>query len=278
MKGFMMARLLTSMPLESWRPTRDTLQGLSRILGEIRQANAPREPHWFHISLHLYAQGLLTPTITAGDKAFEVRINLTSHRIELLADDGGQSVIAIPGRTVADLVGDLRTSMDRLAIKSSLDWSRLDTSMTSEYDVVQVQEFWRNLSAIHDMLTRFKATLRGHTGPLQLWPHHFDLAFLWFSGRQVPGQDPADEDASAEQMNFGFSTGDEEMAEPYFYVTMYPFPDGMDALTLPAGAHWNTSWKGAVLPLATLSKSRQPQSELSKLLKFLHQEALLHMR
>lgn len=273
-----MTRLLTPMPLESWRPTRDTLQGLSRILGEIRQADAPREPHWFHISLRLYARGLMTPPMIAGDRVFEVRINLTSHRIEVFTDDGGEAALKIPGRKTTALVDDLQTSMNRLAIKSSVDWSRLDTSMPSEYDVDQVRIFWYNLLTIHQMFTRFKGTVRGHTGPVQLWPHHFDLAFLWFSGRQVPGQDPADEEASQEQMNFGFSTGDNEITEPYFYITMYPFPDRMDAITLPGGAYWNTSWKGAVLPLATLSKSRQPEGELITVLDFLHKEAIRHMR
>ena len=43
--------------------------------------------------------------------------------------------------------------------------------------------------------------------PVVLWPHHFGLAVLWFSGHPAPDQDPANAEYADEQMNFGFSTG-----------------------------------------------------------------------
>ena len=43
--------------------------------------------------------------------------------------------------------------------------------------------------------------------------------------RKIPGQDPADEESSDKQMNFGFTFGDEGIPEPYFYITAYPLPD-----------------------------------------------------
>lgn len=270
-----MAHLLTPMPLESWRLTRDTLQSLSRILSEIRLADAPREPHWFHISLHVYAQGLMTPPMIVNDAVYELRMNLTSHRLELLTRDGGHAEIAIPGRSIADLAAALRTSMERLSIRSAVDWSRLDVSIPAEYDADQARAFWNNLSTIHQVFTRFKGTLRGRTGPVQLWPHHFDLAFLWFSGRLVPNQDPADEEASEEQMNFGFSTGDEGIPEPYFYITIYPFPEGLDTVKLPLDAYWNSTWKGVVLPL---SGNLRPEEDIDALFDFLHKEATRRMR
>jgi hypothetical protein len=103
---------------------------------------------------------------------------------------------------------------------------------------------------------------------VQLWPHHFDLALLWFSGRLVPGQEAADEESADEQMNFGFSTGDEGIANPYFYATAYPWPEGMAEGVLPAGASWNEQgWRGALLMYDVLVEQENPKEYLLSFLR-----------
>jgi hypothetical protein len=67
------------------------------------------------------------------------------------------------------------------------------------------------------------------------WPHHFDLATLiTLDGERTIG--------------VGMSPGDGSYADPYFYVTPWPYPSQTEDLPrLPAG-HWHTqSWVGAVL-------------------------------
>ena len=71
--------------------------------------------------------------------------------------------------------------------------------------------------------------------------------------------DLQDEEASDENMNFGFIPGDEGIPEPYFYATASPPPAGITEAPLPAGAHWHTEgWTGAVLPYAALRGQDQP--------------------
>jgi hypothetical protein len=41
-------------------------------------------------------------------------------------------------------------------------------------------------------------------------------------------------------MNFGFSTGDDSIAEPYLYATAYPLPPELPHAELPPGARWQT--------------------------------------
>jgi hypothetical protein len=85
----------------------------------------------------------------------------------------------------------------------------------------------------------------------------------WFSGRLVPGMDPADEESADEQMNFGFVTGDGSIPDAYFYVTAYPAPEGWTRLPLPEGAYWHTEgWTGALLPYAALAASDRPKALL----------------
>ena len=60
-------------------------------------------------------------------------------------------------------------------------------------------------------------------------------------------------------MNFGFVTGDDSIADAYFYVTAYPVPDNWADLALPDGAYWHKEgWTGAILPYSAVVASDQP--------------------
>jgi hypothetical protein len=131
------------------------------------------------------------------------------------------------------------------------------------YDIPLIENWWTALARIDLLLKQFRAELREETSAVQFWSHHFDLAMMWFSGRLVPGKDPADAEHADEQMNFGFSPGDGGIPEPYFYVTAYPTPDGFVNSPLPPGAAWHSDgWKGAVLRYKTLVESTDPDARL----------------
>jgi hypothetical protein len=112
-----------------------------------------------------------------------------------------------------------------------------------------------------------------------LWPHGFDLALLLFTGRQIPGTDPADEEASDEQMNFGFAPGDGAIPEPYFYATAFPTPAGFVGASLPAGASWHThGWNGAVLRYSALRAMDDPPERLLEFLRAARDAGLSRMK
>jgi hypothetical protein len=110
--------------------------------------------------------------------------------------------------------------------------------------------------------------LSGETSPVQLWPHNFDLALTWFSGRKVPGVDPTDQESADEQMGFGFSTGDQGTADAYLYATAYPWPDGLENQPLPRGSVWHTEgWKGALLMYRQITEAPDPAAKLLEFFK-----------
>jgi hypothetical protein len=72
-------------------------------------------------------------------------------------------------------------------------------------------------------------------------------------------------------MNFGFSTGDDGIPDPYFYITAYPLPTGLVKTKLPPEASWHTlGWTGAVLPYAVLTNAEQPEQKLLGFLQHVH--------
>ena len=69
-------------------------------------------------------------------------------------------------------------------------------------------------------------------------------------------------------MGFGFSTGDERIAEPYFYISAYPWPETIVEATLPSGAAWHVAtWKGALLCYARLREAADAEKALRSCLR-----------
>ncbi|MES9848248.1 MAG: DUF5996 family protein [Candidatus Thiodiazotropha sp.] len=255
---------LPALALSAWRPTRDTLQQYARIVGKVRSHFMPKSKHWWHITLSVYTHGLTTTPIPVGAKNYELILDLAAHRLVLSGSDGRLSSLPLAGQSTARIcrwiIAALPLTGGGLARQVLGDYG--DES-TLPYDIAAVESYRQAINWVDGAFKAFKGGLREETSPVQLFPHHFDLALNWFSGRLTPGVDPADAEHADEQMNFGFVTGDESIPDAYFYVTAHPEPADWMELELKHGAYWHTDgWVGAVLPYAELLKHDQPYSLL----------------
>jgi hypothetical protein len=107
-------------------------------------------------------------------------------------------------------------------------------------------ELARYYAGAEEVLTEL-ARAHSTASEVRCWPHHFDIAtrITLASGRTVGA---------------GLSPGDGSYAEPYYYVTPYPHPQG-DLPRLPHGFWHSKEWVGAVLPASHLAKAAN-QGEL----------------
>jgi len=88
------------------------------------------------------------------------------------------------------------------------------------------------------------------TGVVRCWPHHFDIATLVVLDRDAPLE-------KARSIGAGMSPGDGSYAEPYFYVTPYPFRDDFALPSVAPGAWRDSGWKGAVLRSAAVLEGQE---------------------
>ncbi len=256
-------KLLPLLPLADWRPTRDTLHGYVQVLGAVRAALAPRQKQAYHHSLRLTATGLTTTPLPAGPNTVELRLDLIEHYVELTSSHGVIWHQTVTGQPLAHFYGQVLAGLRDAGVSVQLAREPFTAAEPGVYDPPAVERFWSALAQIDQILKRFRAELREETSAVQFWPHNFDLAMLWFSGRRVPGQDPANPAKADEQMNFGFSTGDAGLPEPYFYATAYPLPPTLAATPWPADAEWHSQgWNGAVLPYARLAGAPDAEERL----------------
>jgi hypothetical protein len=136
------------------------------------------------------------------------------------------------------------------------------------YDPEAIGRFRQAINWVATALKTLKGGLREETSPVQIFPHHMDMAINWFSGRLVPSVDPADRERANKQMNFGFVTSDDSSPNAYFCVTTYPEPDNRPELALAEVAYWHTEgWTGAILPYTVVAAASSP---LELLLDYLH--------
>jgi hypothetical protein len=217
--------------------------------------------------LQVVPQGLTTTAIPISDAdddaTFEMVLDLQQAQLLLITSRRESRQLPLTGQPVKEFCDTTLAALAQLGIAVEIDRSLFADESLGVVDRAAAKNCGQALVNIDRVFKQFKAELSGETGPVQLWPHHFDLALLWFSGRKVPGVDPTDEENADEQMNFGFSTGDEGMPAPYFYATAYPWPAGITDAALPAGAVWHTeSWKGALLMYESLVGADQPEEKL----------------
>lgn len=231
-----------------FEPTRATLHAYAHAVGAIPRVHGTTHPKWWHISLEVTPLGLVTDSMALPDGGtFRLRMDLVAHRIVLESSDGRRQELAMT-------TGMTGTEMGDAVIAAVAGWG-LDGEYTREkfesdeprpYDPKVAAGFFAVLVGVEHVLALHRATLPGVVGPLQVWPHGFDLAFEWFGTRIETYEEHGEVVELPAQINFGFYPG----GEPYLYANPWPFEsDVLLDRPLPAGAGWHTEgWQGSMLP------------------------------
>jgi hypothetical protein len=241
--------------LDGFEPTRQTLQLYSRVITAVPRAHGEFHPKWWHVSLEVQPEGLITDAVVLPEGgSLWFKMDLVNHEILLLVE--GNVVTTFPlsaARSVTSLAQDVFTVVSRFGLPESYDWSKFENDEPRVYDPDQVQSFLTALVHADRIFKAHRAHLSGDIGPVQLWPHGFDLAFEWFGTRVEVYEEHGERQEYPSQLNLGFFPGSPD-GEPYFYSNPWPFEaDFLLDQPLPKGATWHTEgWQGAFLPYAEL--------------------------
>ena len=253
------------MPLEEWRPTKNTLHLYLQIVGKIRLAVHPRVNHWWHVPLYVSPLGLTTRSIPFAGGNFEIEFDFRDHQLEIRTSDGGAEDFALyDGLTVADFYSSVFANLAKLGIEPKI-WARpyeapsttpfAEDRDNKSYDKKYIERFHQILVAVDDIFEEFRGRFTGKSTPVHLFWHSFDLALTRFSGRLAPQMPEANmvtrEAYSHEVISFGFWFGDDKpdsVAAPAFYSYTAPKPDGLGKEPLqPEKAFWTPDGGMALL-------------------------------
>jgi hypothetical protein len=271
-----------SIPLDAWRPTRNTLHLFLQIVGKIRLKTHPRVNHWWHVPLYVSPRGLTTRTIPYAGGNFEIEFDFCDHELKMRTSDGRSEDFALyDGLTVADFYASVFANLAKLGIKPEIKAVPYEAPSTTpfaedhenkSYDKEYVERAHRVLVAVDDILEEFRGRFNGKSTPVHLFWHSFDLALTRFSGKPAPPVEGANmvtrEAYSHEVISFGFWFGDDNVPAPAFYSYTAPEPSGLtDEPLHPDGARWDTT-RGA-MALLMYEDLRLMENPREKVLEFL---------
>ncbi len=114
----------------------------------------------------------------------------------------------------------------------------------------ELQHWYANAHhVIHSISGQWK-----EASPIRCWPHYFDIATL--VSITLPQNT-----GSAGTVGCGMSPGDATYAEPYFYVTVWPYPKKETLPTLAVGKWHTEGFVAAVLTASDLLASGQTETQ-----------------
>jgi hypothetical protein len=268
---------LPPLPLDGWRPTKETLHRVLQIVGKIRLEHAPYGNHWWHAPLHVTPRGLRAPHMVAGDRSFEITLDLVAHEVAVATSAGDRAAVALAdGLPIAAFYGRLLAALAAVGVVVDLanprPWDLGDDrpfaadAEHAAYDAAWVDRYRRILVWVDHVFRLGAGTFSGKTSPVHLFWHGFDLAMTRFSGRPAPVPAGADlltrEGYSHEVISFGFWPGDAKVTFPAFYAYAAPSPAGLaDHPLRPTGAVWQANGM-ALLPYEDVRAADDPQAAL----------------
>ncbi|MCH7517797.1 MAG: hypothetical protein IH964_02055 [Candidatus Dadabacteria bacterium] len=230
--------------------TRDTIHSYARFIGAIRAKMTPQQKDYWHISLQTGPQGFRTTPIPNVDgNTFELSLNLLSHIAHISSSTGYEESIPLNGQSISELSSEILSVLESMNISPDIEIEKFKDNSYLEYNPDIASEIFRSYSLIDSIFKAFKGTITFETSPVQLWPHHMDIAFTCYTRSK----------GNMEQIAFGYLSGDAGIEEPYFYITVYPELENYGQINLIDGAYWHTDeWQGAVLKYNDLIKTDNP--------------------
>lgn len=241
-----MANQLPTLIYEDLLPTRDYIQEVAQLLGNLQQAFLPQQVRIGQDGLEVGLRGLLTRPFGVEKTEVHASLDFVRSKVRL-----GSSSWSLDEYAVSEIYNNVQVwlaskgqtvTIERPKFK--IPPPRFDNHQASLY----ATSLWWMDAQFQDLQSSLK---EGRTSPILLHPNHLDFSFIWF---------PYDD---KRQIVIGYSTGDDDVTEPYIYCVAYPQPADFLKLTLPPHAQrWHLSsfpdFHAAVLPYEKLRSSSQP--------------------
>ena len=121
--------------------------------------------------------------------------------------------------------------------------------------LAELERWYANAAGLLDEITAADPA----ASDVRCWPHHFDIATLITL---------AGEGEEAPTIGVGMSPGDGSYADPYLYVTPWPYPPADALPDLPAIGHWHTD--GFVAAIVTAERVVDVADQGTAVRGFLH--------
>ena len=276
---------------EIWEETLTTVHMWTQIVGKIRLELSPWINHSWGSVLYIYSKGLTTSPIPYKDFDFQIDLNFTDHKLEIITTKGDGRHFDLEPMSVAFFYSKIMKLLQEMGIEVSIFAHPVEVeeaipfeenNIHASYDDKAIHKFWLALVHTNQVFTKFRADFIGKSSPSHFFWGAFDLAVTRFSGRTAPkhpGGVPncadwvMEEAYSHELSSAGFWAGT-GLGEPAFYSYAYPAPDGYAQADIkPDGAYYHNELGEYILPYSVVQASDNPDSTLLDFLQTTYEAA-----
>ncbi|KIQ20129.1 hypothetical protein RT99_13630 [Flavobacterium sp. MEB061] len=268
------------------KPTYETLQLFTQIVGKIKLATMPWINHSWGVTLHLTPAGLTTQTIPYNSKYFQIDFDLNNHQLEITTSLGESKQFSLENISVAGFYQSIQKKLKEIDIEvpiftvpseivDPIPFEQDESHNT--YDKEHASAFHIALLRINEVFLTYRSGFKGKTSPIHFFWGGFDLSLSFFSGKKAPthpGKMPGMpnwvlQDAfSQELLTVGFFPGNEDLNEAAFYCYLYPEPEEYSITAIqPKEAYYLKQRGEFILSYADVQMSEDPEQ---KLLAFLN--------
>jgi len=253
--------------LNEWRETRDILQRYCRLVGAIRETLSQPLPHSLHTNLLICRKGFTTSSIpknfSSPEQTFEVIIDLILKKLRIESNYREPLYIALTGQSLNALCDETCSLLTDIGIQTPLERPSFIDGTRGAFDTEPLKTYWESAKVVSKLLKVIKKQLRGKSGPVQLRPDDLSLHLSWFA-KEINAVD----NSLTEQVEFGFSTGDENISKSYFYVSPFPNTETLEKFFEPKTlVQSDRNLKMAVLPLNKLINHKSQEEQILSFFK-----------
>ena len=265
------------LPLAEWEPTYRTLHRFTQVVGKVQLALAPPINHWWHITFHVNARGLMT-AVPCGTQHLTMTFDFVDHRLLAETPDRGTLSLALEPMTVAAFHERVLAMLDQLGVRARV-WPvpvEVDDPIPfpqdvrhASYDRDQVARLHRILLASDRLFNLHRGRFVGKSSPVHFFWGGFDLAVTRFSGKRNPNPPPDRvnrEAYSHEVISHGFWPGGPfldrgRVDEPVYYAYAVPEPAGFRDARVD-GARYDERFGEWILPYEAVRTAKEPDATL----------------
>lgn len=269
------------LPYTAWSETCETLQLWTQVAGKTIMALTPLVNHWWNVTFHVTARGMIKRVIPYRDGVFDIVFDFIDHRLDLVTSNGQRESLKLEPMTVADFYAAFMERLRRLGIAVDITTlpCEIENCVTFErdrqhaqYESDDVRKFHQALVQADRVMNQFRSGFIGKASPVHFFWGSFDLAVTRFSGRTAPppkGHTRHVDDwvmaeaYSHECSSCGWWPGNGGLGHAAFYVYAYPEPAGYGDIHLKtADASYNKEAGQFWLPYDTVREARDPDALL----------------
>jgi hypothetical protein len=265
----------------AWEPTATTLHMWTQIVGKVRLALCPPQPHWWHVALYVSARGVSTAAMPTGNRMLEIEFDFVRHELHFRLSTGESLSIPLRAQSVAAFHQEFQRCLDLLGVEVPIDPMPVELkspirfdldTVHASYDAEYAHRFWRVLVSADQVFQSFSSNFIGKISPVHFFWGSFDLAVTRFSGRRAPEREGADaitrEAYSHEVISAGFWPGNGGYGEAAFYCYAAPSPAGLpEAKVQPPAAYFDTTMGEFLLRYNDVRKDASPDAALRAFLE-----------